>query len=432
MKVKALLSITCICLGALAASAETYTVKTAEEFVNALGSDRTIVIDTQVPIILTPTIDQLAIERKINKFNYYTGGNDYAGIGYYDNGDGSGLALVGLKNLVIEAKEGTTGALLTSPRQADVLTFESCENITLNRLTLGHTAGGGCECGVIGLLGCTDVTIARCNLFGCGSEGIFVKDSKNVLMQTSSIHDCTYYTLHVADSNNVRFNNCGFRDNKRMDQINVNKSQDVSFTDCNFINLQGRLFFIDCPTSFVRCMFDKCEYNPSEMTEMIACKVMNCDNAPAPIVPAAMVPASEKELTPSQLLHGEWMYEDTNTIPYSAFTITIDDDWSFKVSVQEGSPEKDADSKLRNYFGKCWEKERLSNNEVVIEYRIDTVNSSDDNFTNKKKTIKGKFRVTQGCDDEYFWTLTPIDGLDFGIPKGKSRRFNNLPEEIVE
>ncbi|MCF0213368.1 MAG: hypothetical protein HUK13_02805, partial [Muribaculaceae bacterium] len=76
MKVKALLSIACICIAAMVASAETITVRTAEEFVNALGSDRTIVIDAPGPLNITPVVEKLIADNKIRKYDFYNGNNN--------------------------------------------------------------------------------------------------------------------------------------------------------------------------------------------------------------------------------------------------------------------------------------------------------------------------------------------------------------------
>ena len=426
MKAKALLSAAALCLGALVASAETITVSTAEEFVNALGSDRTIVIDAPGPLNITPVVEKLIADNKIRKYDFYNGNNNFTGLGYYNMFDGPGLAVVGFKNLTIEsATRGDWGGraeILSSPRQADVLTFNSCAGISLYNLSLGHTNTGECECGVVTLFGCREVTINECDLFGCGTEGLFIKESTDILVQNTVVRDCSYHTMTLAQAHNVYFNNCIFRDNREFSQINVFDSENIMFNECYFTNLKGKLFNVESHTAFFDCTFNNCEYNPSEEVILTNCRVTGTE-AVTPEESLAHQPVQGKYQKPREMFVGCWSYVDTNTIPQVSQSITFGEDNNFSVSLTE--------SILVEYYGKYRELERISNNEVIIEYRIDTMFSSEDNFKEKKKDIKGKLRVALGIGANGAYgdhvTVTPLSGLDFGIPKGKARKYHFTP-----
>ena len=429
MKTKNLLSAACLCLGTLFATAKTYTVSTAEEFVKALGPDRTIAIDTETPLVITPVITDMATAKQLQVYDYYRNDNHFTGLAYYDNFDGAALAVVGYPNLTITGNGDIRPTILSQPRYADVLTFDKCPNLTLDNIILGHTEEGYCEGAVVSIINCYGVTVKGCDLFGCGTEGFIIKNSVNISVQNTTVHDCSYHTMHVQGCENVTFNSCTFCDNRQFEQINIDNCNNVGFTNCSFLNLKGELFNVNSPTVFERCKFDRCEYNPSEMTIINNCHVVGNQQQAAynnngPVVDATMYPPAYPNGTPAEMLAGDWVFEDANTIPATSERICIGPDWSFYVSTQDNSADPDKlFDKIQNYYGKCWEKERLSNNEVIIEYRIESQNNSDNGFKNKKKTIKGKFKVVQGFDGGAYWIVTPIDGLRFGIPKGKSRKF---------
>ncbi|MCF0219670.1 MAG: right-handed parallel beta-helix repeat-containing protein [Muribaculaceae bacterium] len=426
MKVKALLSITCICLGALFASAKTITVKTADEFIQALGPDRTIVIDTQNPLMLTPAVQKLVDQEKIHKYDYYSSNNQFVGIGYYDNCDGPGLAVVGYANLTIESKQETGAIILSQPRYDDVLTFENCPNLKLNTVTFGHTDEGTCEGAVISLVRCSNVTVTRCNLFGCGTEGFIIRNSADINVENTTVHDCSYHSMHITNSDRVSFKSCGFVNNREFDQINISNCRNVKFTKCGFFDLKGPLFNVDSPTDFINCQFYNCEYNPSEMTIITDCTVTN-DNPqadPAPAPAAAPVAAAG-----SNMLFGVWVYQDLNTVPEIVKIIRIFDDWTFEVCFSEGDYNDGGKPKIWNYYGKCWVAKKISDSEVILEYRIDTENSYIDGFEDKKKVTKGQLSVTRIFGGDSFLIVTPLEGLDFGLPKGKSLKFEYIDTE---
>ncbi|MCF0219666.1 MAG: right-handed parallel beta-helix repeat-containing protein [Muribaculaceae bacterium] len=428
MKAKALLSVACIGLGAIFASAETINVRTAEEFVKALGPDRTIAIDTETPLVITPVITDMATAKQLQVYDYYRNDNHFTGLAYYDNFDGPALAVVGYPNLTITGNGDIRPTILSQPRYADVLTFDNCANLVLDNVVMGHTEEGYCEGAVVSIINCYGVNVRGCDLFGCGTEGFIIKNSVNISVLNTTVHDCSYHTMHLQGCENVSFNSCTFCDNREFSQINIRECNNVDFTYCTFSNLKGELFNVSSETLFNGCTISNCEYNPSEYTKIVNCNVVGnqqqADYNDEPGYDATLFPPAYPGGTPAECLAGDWVFEDTNTIPATTERISIEPDWSFYVSTQDDAADPSSGfDKIHNYYGKCWEKERLSNNEVIIEYRIDKENTSDDGFKNKNKTIKGKFKVVQVFDNGAYWIVTPLDGLRFGIPKGKSRKF---------
>ena len=255
-----------ICL-ALEASADgnTINVKTAAEFVNALGPDRTIVIVTNQPLNITEAIDRRVSEGTLPEaetyFNLETPPAKSARVTYASNTDGNALQVRGCNNLTIRSARGTA-TLLATPRYVNVMEFIDCKDLKIENIVMGHTQDGYCDKGVLELDRCNHVTINDCDLYGCGTEGFVIDCCNDVTVNRTTVHDCTYHTMHIFRSNQVRFNDCIFRDNREYDQLCVSNCNDIVFTGCLFDNLQGPLFALDDYVNFYSCSFRRCMMQP--------------------------------------------------------------------------------------------------------------------------------------------------------------------------
>lgn len=195
-------------------------VNTPEEFINALGSNREIVVCHQEGFVLTPTIERMIDSGRLKEFDR----SSYArqdGLMYELETDGPHLILSGMKNLSIRTNSDERISIEVTPRYANVLTFINCENISLRNLRLGHTEEGTCSNGVLGFDGCRNIKIDNCGLFGCGTEGVELRQSENFTMTSSEIFHCSYYIMHVLGSRNVKFINCAFYNNREYEQVTV-------------------------------------------------------------------------------------------------------------------------------------------------------------------------------------------------------------------
>lgn len=179
-------------------------VKTADEFLKALKSDATIVLDAEI-IDLTSASDY---GKDASDEEYY-GVNpaQFNGKNYYwsKRYDGFALCIGNLNNLSITGP----GEIITQPRYADVLTFYNCTNLLLNELKLGHSPeSGACAGGVVYLLNCRDILINGCDLYGCGIYGIQSDSIERLKVQNTLIHDCSYGAVSMTDSDDVSFIEC--------------------------------------------------------------------------------------------------------------------------------------------------------------------------------------------------------------------------------
>ena len=177
-------------------------VKTVDEFLSAIGSDRTIVLDG-------------------TDFNLTTA-KDYGGKGtefYYwtETHDGPELVIRNVKNLTITAKNPDPAATTFEalPRYADVLSFVDCENVTVEGFTAGHTKGnGGCSGGVLDFYRCRNIKVENMRLYGCGNEGIEAEKCSDIDIINTEIFKCGQGAGFFTETNGIHFTNCKIHDAK--------------------------------------------------------------------------------------------------------------------------------------------------------------------------------------------------------------------------
>ena len=174
-------------------------VSTVDEFLAALGSDRTICLDAEYLLFSDAS-------------NY--GG--YGGEHYYwvDLFDGPGLVISDVENLRILGQGRDKTTVEAVPRYADVLRFENCKNVTVASLTAGHTEGepGSCSGDVLAFEKCQDVHVVDCGLFGCGVWGVRANHCVRGEVLRTEIYECSEgaATLHRTDG--FVFTDCSVHD----------------------------------------------------------------------------------------------------------------------------------------------------------------------------------------------------------------------------
>lgn len=236
-----LIAVFCVAVAAVAAP-KRILVNSAEEFIKALGSNREIVICNEEGFLLTPTIQEMIDNGKLKKFDRFSRAKQ-EGVLYEDETDGPQLILSGFKDLTIRTNSDERLCLEVTPRYVNVLTFISCSNLTLTNIYFGHTDEGYCSNGVLGFDDCHNVNITNCGLYGCGTEGIELRQSDNFTMQDSEIFHCSYHIMHLFSSKNCKFLNCAFYNNREYEQVTVDENcEDVLYDHCVFTKNQGTLF----------------------------------------------------------------------------------------------------------------------------------------------------------------------------------------------
>jgi len=195
---------------------DTYEVSTAQQFVEALGSDRTIVIATN-RLVLSEAEPKPAKQVRWSQAK-----------------DGHGLTISGVKNLRILGPEKAKAEIVT---RADtfVLAFEKCFNVDLRRLTIRHDRRSGqCTSAILGFVSSTNILLRSSELSGCGTEGMTLSRVAKLEVRDTVVRDCSIGIMSVQHSLNVLFKRCQFLKNGRLYGIDFRNTYDAQFEECEF------------------------------------------------------------------------------------------------------------------------------------------------------------------------------------------------------
>lgn len=176
------------------------TAKTVDEFLEAIGPDRTIILDGELFDLSTAS-------------NYGKTGTEY----YYwnESHDGPELVIQNVSGLSILAfsDDATATTISATPRYADVLTFKSCSELDLVGFTAGHTKEpGSCSGGVLKLNNCHGVRIDRCRLYGCGILGLETHDCTGISLKETEIFECSQGAGRFYYTDGIVFTDCDVHD----------------------------------------------------------------------------------------------------------------------------------------------------------------------------------------------------------------------------
>ena len=183
-----------------------YHVSNVDEFLAALGSERTIILDAEYYDLTTAN-------------DYGSPGNDY----YFwkESYDGPELVITNVNDLTIDVNKDAYPAseaamhhtITATPRYANVLSFQYCNNIALLNFTAGHTeAPGLCSGGVLSFQNSSSIFISSCRLYGCGTIGIEAMNSSSFLVNGCEIYDCSQGGAFFWNTDGISFDNCSIHD----------------------------------------------------------------------------------------------------------------------------------------------------------------------------------------------------------------------------
>ena len=182
--------------------------ETADEFLEALDSNVSIRIDSEL-------LDFSTASGYGENF-----GEHYRWVKEFD---GPTLEIHDVENLQIigNGKDKTT--LQAVPRYADVLRFIDCKNLVLADFTAGHLkeAPGSCSGMVLTFRNCSNVSMQRCGLFGCGVNGIVGERSSHFSITDTEIYECSQLGAVLGECSDIVFEDCRVRD-CGMNSISVN------------------------------------------------------------------------------------------------------------------------------------------------------------------------------------------------------------------
>ena len=143
------------------------------------------------------------------------GYGSYSGPYYYwmNCFDGPGLVIRALKDLHISAGGPHRATVTATPRYAEVLSFESCDGLSLSGFTAGHTQEpGDCAGGVLSFVDCNSATVRDCSLYGCGLLGVTAYGCKDMRVSYTEIHDCSGGAFSLTECDGVTLEHCNIHD----------------------------------------------------------------------------------------------------------------------------------------------------------------------------------------------------------------------------
>ncbi|MCR5576672.1 MAG: right-handed parallel beta-helix repeat-containing protein [Oscillospiraceae bacterium] len=175
-------------------------VTSVDEFLTAIGPDRTIVLDGALFDLSTAT-------------SYGSAGGEY----WYwaESHDGPALVIHDANGLTIRAKDSSPEATTLSaiPRFADVLSFRNCDDLSLFGFTAGHTKEPGvCSGGVLRFENCNQVTVKSMRLYGCGILGVQASRCTSMEILRTEIYECSQGAAQFYQTDGIIFDSCFVRD----------------------------------------------------------------------------------------------------------------------------------------------------------------------------------------------------------------------------
>ena len=232
-------------------------VYTAEQFINALGSNRHILVAKNTEINLTPVLNSESMFR--TRFKMWMPSvsegieDDRPTVVSEEVFDGRQLSVVNMKDLIIEGEYHSR--IVVEPRYAYCINFVNCVGCKVINLTMGHTEGGYCDGGVIGILRGYNNVVSTCDLYGCGTYGLQLLETKSFALYNSNIHDCKYGILFMRDCYDTRFVHCDFFDNKEFTLVEAYDCEEAVFEDCRFYRNweDSKLFYFTKDFTLLSC-----------------------------------------------------------------------------------------------------------------------------------------------------------------------------------
>lgn len=190
-------------------------VSTIDEFLEALGSCRTITMEPG---------------------NYCL--SEAAGYGmwsdnpYYDwveGYDGYELNLKNIDELTIIGSGMDQTFLEALPRSVAVLRLTDCYAVAIRDMTMGHVEmAQACEGAVLALECCAVVNLENLGLYGCGTEGVSAIDSGDLTVSGCHIYDCSTFGVFLYNCDYVNITDC------TIDHIGTEGDDAMSVLDANW------------------------------------------------------------------------------------------------------------------------------------------------------------------------------------------------------
>lgn len=203
-------------------------VSTVDEFLSAIGSDRTIYLNAGTYALAAA-----------KDYGQTSQSAAYAWTEVYD---GYGLVIHDVQNLTIVGHSASDVEINTVPRYANVLDFQDCSGVAVNSVTAGHSAGAGsCAGSVLYFSGTDSVSVGYCDLYGCGTLGVEADRCAEIRVENSLLRECSLGAVSLTDSRYVRIEDCsmtacGDAANPAFGMLTFRQSAEIAVLNCTIAN----------------------------------------------------------------------------------------------------------------------------------------------------------------------------------------------------
>lgn len=188
----------------------TLEVRTVDELVDAIGPDRIIK--------LAPGDYNLTgIKERSHRF-----------MSIEPEFDGPQIIFQNLRNTEFVCEGPELAHLYVEPSYTFPLYLFDCEGVRIGRLRFGHSPEPGyCTGGVVRIVRSKTIDLSDCDLYGCGTIGVEVEDSENVVISNTVIRDCNAGFASIGDCRDVVLHHCTFSNNDVSFGFSVSNSDNV-------------------------------------------------------------------------------------------------------------------------------------------------------------------------------------------------------------
>lgn len=198
------------------------TVGTAQEFVNAIGSNKRI--------LLKPGVYNLSSIEQINKAD--------DSVVWKTVYDGKELNIQGIHNLTIEGTGSGKVEIKVAPRYANIMNFTNASYVTIKNIVAGHTPEPyECNAGVLNFNNSNDISIMDSELYGCGSIGLALNNVKRLNASNCTIDHCSLRAIDIYNSEDIKFTESKIVNHEAFSNIiMLNGAKDITFEKCEVAN----------------------------------------------------------------------------------------------------------------------------------------------------------------------------------------------------
>lgn len=194
----------------------------AREFINAIGSNREIILKSNVMYDITSVLNQRIDNEKAYARETY---------------NGLELVISNVENLVIRSESSKLANIMVGSSYSTVLNFEDSRNIVVEGVRAGHgPEKGECAGGVFSFERCSNVYINNSVLYGCGARGVDLSNVENFVFDNSTIEECSQQIMYIVESKDIVFANSKFINNSEYDLVEISDSENVLFDSCEISN----------------------------------------------------------------------------------------------------------------------------------------------------------------------------------------------------